>query len=67
MFLYGKYRDPEIPMLLIPGFGINTIPGSRDPDPGIISPTAYEVPRDALFRALLTVKGCMMGYENHYS
>ena len=36
-----KYRDPEIPKAWIPGFGIYTIPGSRDPDPGIISPNRH--------------------------
>ena len=33
-FCIKKYRDPEIPKAWISGFGINTIPGSRDPDPG---------------------------------
>ena len=36
-FSMRKYRDPEISKAPITGFGISTIPGSRDPDPGIIS------------------------------
>ena len=32
-------RDSGIPIITIPGFGTDTIPGSRDPDPGIDIPS----------------------------
>ena len=37
-FCMGGYRDPGIPKASNPGIRDNAIPGSRDPDPGIISP-----------------------------